>query len=1023
MPSQVISDINPNSLGQLQPIRAANINVSIPDPLNPAPFFQAQQVLQNRRRMDQEDLMMKFREKQLEFQETAMIWDQTKEFIALQNQAFNDYYGEHTASKAANSSGIGGMLGLDPRYNKTKEILDRHSGKFQALQEEISKQHEQMWTGGKKPDAASQSQILRDFAIKSAKLKQEVLFDPEYRKYALNQRNWEKFNDDLAAARKAGYSIDQNKVNKIIEKYENTQNGTIKDNDLKNEFSVKDVGANILDYVTFDDNKAEKDLDDIRAEVNKPLSKVYRYNQDIPGVPGMVREEEVTTIRDKAESLRLAQEAAALNPNIVKMFEAATGVDFNAPGGIGKPSGRELFNQFIEKSIKVGIPDGGEYITASGETIYDPQKALASKATSLSSANSLYGDKKDLTQDEAAANSVWNGYKSSGLNLTGPYGTEKAARTIATTPEHLLEKRPDPKTGIIKIYKKLTDKDGVVQEDDKGNPIWTEIGTLTPIPKEQSQSNKIKPGDEVYSAYAVDSSVDGRVAPALSKGELTSFRQDMSQRWKTERNPLVTYFEQGEGNSLAANEHGARGRYQFQGAKKDAFLESIKDKTGGKAVSWEEAYRRLGDAQFKLEEDAFYENNILSEANNYTIEALNNAGMLDNFKHFDVLKHFLGSMANQHGQWKTIVNRAVSNLKNSKETVDDYTLLEELYKERVKYMHSIPVENREKQFKDDWNDAGVNRHFKEYIAVKDRLNSVNYGEDYQTETIDYQTAQAPPAPAATPVTGQAQSSAATGQSATEAYSSKTVKDRVIDGEEVSDDEYLELAQEMGLNVDSEFAPGFGFRSIRKVSPGTSTLGLNRAELKLTSDRLEDLYRKKEDKGEELPDLETFKKQDRVYSGLLKEIKETEDWIKSNVEKLKPKIREMIIAEKYPQASEKSQQYSAKHIIKTIESWDGPISLESLEKGITTKGTITESKIPGEYVYEVNGQKTRIKGGPEGLAQWLKQNAPDVSIALFPPSIIAVQEGLDKEDNEAAPTESVEMTAEDKVNAILGVKKQ
>ena len=67
MPSQIISDINPNSLGALQPIRGVGVQRSIPTTLNITPYIQGQSVVQNNRRLGLAEEQFSLEKKQFEF--------------------------------------------------------------------------------------------------------------------------------------------------------------------------------------------------------------------------------------------------------------------------------------------------------------------------------------------------------------------------------------------------------------------------------------------------------------------------------------------------------------------------------------------------------------------------------------------------------------------------------------------------------------------------------------------------------------------------------------------------------------------------------------------------------------------------------------------------------------------------------------------------------------------------------------------------------------------------------------------
>lgn len=87
-----LSEINNNSLGTVQPIRPPQYQLTNPNPINPAPFFQALQFNNQAKQLELQKLDQSLREKQLDFQESSLLFQQTKEILDHHNAAFENLY-------------------------------------------------------------------------------------------------------------------------------------------------------------------------------------------------------------------------------------------------------------------------------------------------------------------------------------------------------------------------------------------------------------------------------------------------------------------------------------------------------------------------------------------------------------------------------------------------------------------------------------------------------------------------------------------------------------------------------------------------------------------------------------------------------------------------------------------------------------------------------------------------------------------------------------------------------------------
>lgn len=386
MPSQVISDINPNSLGGLQPIRPPQTNIVVPNPLNVTPFFQGQQLLNQQRQMDQEDQMMAFRNKQLEFQESSLLFQQTKELLDMNNAAFGEFYGSEKAARGQGSNSISGGFGLDPRYGKHQQLLDSING---DIKEFTDKQSTAFAALKGKKDPSAMNELALEMGMGLSRAKSKLMSNPEYMIYARQQRNYDSFLERVDKLQAAGKDVDMNKVMQIKNAYEDFANGKTSKNTNFNSFN----DAAFYENITFDKKAGQDRLVQLIEDTYKP----FEESKIIDGPEGSKIIAKYDVQRTPGVATPLIYDAAKQDANIVKMFEATH------PGlQVGTPEGDAAFQNYIDRAGKYKAPLVGKETTLTeyGNVVYNPVdylKAMGTgkKGTSSDGSTSVFGDATD----------------------------------------------------------------------------------------------------------------------------------------------------------------------------------------------------------------------------------------------------------------------------------------------------------------------------------------------------------------------------------------------------------------------------------------------------------------------------------------------------------------------------------------------------------------------------------------------------------------------------------------------------
>lgn len=446
MPSQVISDINPNSLGPLQPIRAPQVPVSIPNPLSVAPFFQGQQLQQNERRLDQQDIAMALQEKQMDFAKSQLLFQQTKELLDMGDLAVDDLYKQHT-SRQTQTTGGALQFGLDPTYAGHRKVLERANAQIGDFQTRIANAARGALNGG---DSRAINQLLIDTKAGLSQVRSNLQTDREYMKYAVQHQKFNKFMDRVAEAQKAGLSVDWGEVRRVKGMYDAFANGEDLTNQQQGvlERSLSDA---FLQDISFDKDRGYKAFKAI-TDAATAGQKSAGYNANIPGAPGYVAAEVYETFDDPQLVMNDIIAAAGADIDIVKMFKAAT--------GLNPADNKEAFANWVGVQAKPYIEAGGTRVTEIGREIYDPAAVLKSRSSTTRGTDSQGAFGNDSAGVRAQIQ--LDDYTRQGLEPAQGYGNSdifdvsqmKAGTTVKET---------DPNTGEVKIWR--------AQLDAQGNPV------------------------------------------------------------------------------------------------------------------------------------------------------------------------------------------------------------------------------------------------------------------------------------------------------------------------------------------------------------------------------------------------------------------------------------------------------------------------------------------------------------------------------------------------------------------------
>lgn len=348
MPSSVISDINPNSLGALQPIRGVGVQPIIPSPLNIAPYIQGQSVVQNERRLGLAEEQFSLEKKQFEFNQGLIISKQIDDLIGQSNQGINDYINGQKQRKSDFSE----SLGLDPNYSKHNEILLRHSSELNSIQDGASKSLNELMKAGN-PKMSDINQLKLETGTAMSRFKQKLALDPEYNKYVRAEKSFNEFNNRIQSLQEKGLVVDQAKYNQIAKAYENFANGSdrIEDKILLGNLT----NPKFFDNVVFSKANADASVKQALTDIFKPRE--IEASEIIPNTNGIVAPVKRSVVRSEEEALPLVYQSLLSNKDVVQMVEAASGYT------IDTEQGKSAFDQFVKAQVsQYSRPKGYESI-------------------------------------------------------------------------------------------------------------------------------------------------------------------------------------------------------------------------------------------------------------------------------------------------------------------------------------------------------------------------------------------------------------------------------------------------------------------------------------------------------------------------------------------------------------------------------------------------------------------------------------------------------------------------------------
>lgn len=538
MPSPVISDINPQSLGGLQPIRPPQAPISIPNPLSVTPYFQGVQLANQQRQMDQEDALMAYRNKQLDFQESSLVFQQTQELLNMNRGLFDEFYATEAGAKKQAASGLVGGLGLDPRYEKHRQILDSVNTEIQQFQSQQEKIFQGL-QGKKDPSALNQAMMEMNSGVN--RVKSKLASNPEYMVYAKQERNYQAFLDRIATLQAKGYDIDMNKVNQIKNAYQQFANGQASGKMSFDQFNE----AGFYDNITFQKNSGEKRLQELIDHTYAPFDE--SAITDGPGGTKIATKYRVQ--RTAQQGLPMLIEAAMADNNIVKMYEAISGQS------VSTDQGKAGFAKWIEASSKFRAPLPGKekILTEYGNVVYDPVEYLKATGKRTTSTGGSGGEGMwDLTDgktegdrsiNRGAAKIASEGYnpRTPGVTL---YDYEKMTRLDGNPKtKKSLHREIDPETKRMEVWE-------VEVDSDTGERILNDDGSVKKI-------EKIATFDLLTSSSTTAPPTDDIGSKNNNPGNIRATPEQIRRGTvKVDDNGFVVFptIEEGEAASLADNE-------------------------------------------------------------------------------------------------------------------------------------------------------------------------------------------------------------------------------------------------------------------------------------------------------------------------------------------------------------------------------------------------------------------------------------------------------------------------------------
>lgn len=455
----VISDINPNSLGPLQPIRAPQVPVSIPNPLSVAPFFQGQQLQQNERRLDQQDIAMALQEKQFDLAMSDLVFRQTKEILDMGDMSVENAYNEHTSRQSSQGgSGYGSQLGLDMGYKKHVELAEKANARIGDFESKMLSGLAGTLKGG---DPKGMNMLLADLSKGLIENRRALQNDPEYIKYAVQHQKFNRFLKGTAAEIAKGNSVDElqyRRTEQLYKKFADGEHLTLRETQELDEM----LSNSNIQAMTFNQEKGLKWLKDTIDAAAAPILEEEGIDTNDPRLPGYGIVKSKKTWADPADVMHEVVRAAAVNEDLIKMFKAATGLDIRDKKNYG------AFANWVAVQAKPYLHPGGQFTTDVGEVIVDPTEVLKSRAAARGTDSTTTGSPfTGNTESERQADRYYNDLLNKGLEIPPGElsGVAAIAALKANNPGSILEET-DPDTGEVKVWR--------VKVDAQGNPI-TEV--------------------------------------------------------------------------------------------------------------------------------------------------------------------------------------------------------------------------------------------------------------------------------------------------------------------------------------------------------------------------------------------------------------------------------------------------------------------------------------------------------------------------------------------------------------------
>lgn len=737
-----VEPVNNNSLGVLQPIRPPQYQLTNPNPLNPAPFFQALQFNNQQQQMELQRLDQGLRQKDLDFRQSMLTFQQTKEILDYQNKAFENLYESNKQGTGSVQSPYG-STGLDTRFKLGQSLQAKLDAETAQFLDRNTKAYGAISAGTGEPNSKDLNKLLYEMVSGQSKLKQNMLQDPMYRELTGQTRQFGEFMKQLSKAREEDLYVDQRKVDEVFAAYQRLQNGEYDPTDTKTskytDIGILNKSIPGIQNIVFDAKSGITRLKTAATELYKPYE-IAEQVED-PRAPGVVFEQKRQIRRSLEEGTAELVNFVKSDQDLTKMFSAATGL-YDPED----PKYNDALVKWVKDATAPLAPLKGyeNVITDAGpETIYDPADYLKGKASAAAGGAGSTDLLPGVTSKEGmAANAIYRGAQERNEEITGPYGTEKAILDIAETPPGDLEYEIiDEKTGAKNVYRVRRDKDGValtkrVTTDGKTESVPDRVLIAT-ISKRKAPAAV---GGVQYPQGKVDTQL-GAVVPTFQPGQLNTYRTRVAEAYaRGEQNPIARLSENASQDSLAVDPQGARGRYQLHGVHQSNFLKSLGE------TNWNKAYEKLGAEEFAKKEDEYFNKNIRDKSLEYTAQAFKKAGFDESWLDWSYAKtedgggvwnsvnDYIASTANQSGDYQKIIDKAVKTF-GDLGTYLAKDFLKSLYEARVDYITNLP-DSIKGPYKDKWHEVAVNRPYQDYVVALDRINQLSGAPAQELEEVE-----------------------------------------------------------------------------------------------------------------------------------------------------------------------------------------------------------------------------------------------------------------------------------------------